>query len=33
VQVTPYRDPSELSMFTIFVPKNTEARRRAGLGG
>lgn len=33
VQVTPYRDPSELSMFTIFVPKNAEARRRAGLGG
>jgi rod shape-determining protein MreC len=33
VQVTPFRDPSELSLFTIFVPTNPEARRRAGLGG
>jgi rod shape-determining protein MreC len=33
VQVTPFSDPSELSMFTIFVPRSPEARRRAGLGG
>ncbi len=33
VQVTPFRDPSELSLFTVFVPTNPEARRRAGLGG
>jgi rod shape-determining protein MreC len=33
VQVTPFRDPSELSTFTIFVPTNPEARRRAGLAG
>lgn len=33
VQVTPYRDPSELSLFTVFVPTDADARRRAGLGG
>jgi len=33
VQVTPFRDPRELSLFTVYVPTSAEARRRAGAGG
>jgi rod shape-determining protein MreC len=33
VQVTPFRDPLELSLFTIYVPTSPEAKRRAGVGG
>ena len=33
VQVDPFRDPMELSLFTVFVPTSAEAKRRAGVGG
>ena len=33
VQVTPFRDPTELTVFTVQVPTSKEARRRAGVGG
>lgn len=30
VQVTPFRDPLDLSTFTVFVPKSPQAKKRAG---
>ncbi len=30
VQVSPYRDPQQLSLFTVFTPVSAEAKRRAG---
>lgn len=33
VQVEPFRDPMELTLFTVYVPTSPAAKRRAGLGG
>ena len=33
VQVKPFRDPMELSLFTVYVPTSAAAKLRAGIGG